>query len=132
MFVGNLGATCPRPGNPWDLNNCRQKADESLWDYIQHFSKHYNELPNIVDADVMSAFLSGTRSQVLIHELGRTHQRTTRELLNIVTSHASGEVAIGALCTRISAFDKGKWNRSDEMGEGSFDPQKEEEQVLAR
>ena len=30
IFVGNFQGTYKCPGNPWDLNNCRQKADETL------------------------------------------------------------------------------------------------------
>ena len=36
-FVGNFQCTYKRPGNPWDLKNCRQKAGETLHWYIQCF-----------------------------------------------------------------------------------------------
>jgi phosphoglucomutase len=59
--------------------------------------RYYNELPNVVDIDVIRAFLSGTTCESLVHKLGRNHPRTTKELLNIATSHASGEEVIGAI-----------------------------------
>ena len=34
---------------------------------------------------------------VLVHKLGRKGSRTTKELLDIATSHASGEEAVGAI-----------------------------------
>jgi hypothetical protein len=34
IFVENFQGTYVRPGNPWDLKNCRQKPDETLRDYI--------------------------------------------------------------------------------------------------
>ena len=62
--------------------------------YICRFSKQYNELPNIMDADVIRAFISGTTNEALIHELGCNKLRMTRELLDLTTSHASSEEAI--------------------------------------
>ena len=119
IFVGNFQATCPRPGNPWELKSCRQKPNEPLRDYIRRFSRRCNELPHVVDADVVGAFLSGTTCEALIHELGRNCPRTARELLDVATSHASGEEAVGALLHHTTP-EKGKGKRSDGgAGEGA-------------
>ena len=83
-----------RPSNPWDLRNYRQKARETLRGYIRRFSRQCNELPNIADADVIGAFLSGTTYESLVHKLGCKGLRTTKELLDIATSHALGEEAV--------------------------------------
>jgi hypothetical protein len=53
------------------------------------FSKQCNELPDIVDADVIGAFISGTANEALLHELGHNKPRITRELLDLAMSHAS-------------------------------------------
>jgi len=58
------------PGNPWDLKNCQQKAEETLRRYNRRFSRQCNELPNIADADVIGAFLSETTYESLVHKLG--------------------------------------------------------------
>ena len=39
IFVGNFQGIYKHPGNPWDLKNCRQKADETLCGYIRRFSR---------------------------------------------------------------------------------------------
>ena len=39
IFVGNFQGTYKRPGNPWDLKNCHQKAGETLCGYIRRFSR---------------------------------------------------------------------------------------------
>ena len=70
IFVGNFQGTYKRLGNPWDLKNCCQKADETLCGYIRCFSRQCNELPNVTDADVIGAFLSGTTYESLVHKLG--------------------------------------------------------------
>ena len=39
-------------------------------DNIHRFSKECNELPDIVDADVIGAFIFGTTNEALVHEFG--------------------------------------------------------------
>jgi inhibitor of KinA sporulation pathway (predicted exonuclease) len=88
IFIGNFLGTYVRPRNSWDLKACKQKIGETLRKYIRR-SKQCNELPDIVDADVIGAFISSTTNEALVHELGRNKPRTTRELLDLATSHAS-------------------------------------------
>jgi hypothetical protein len=57
--VGNFQGTCVRPRNPWNHKNYWQKPDETLREYICRFSRQCNELPNVTNADVIGAFLSG-------------------------------------------------------------------------
>ena len=89
IFVGNFQGTYERPGNSWDLKNCWQKLGESLRDYIRRFSKEFNAIPNVADADVIGAFLSGTMCVSLVYKLGRKGPRTIKELLDIATNHTS-------------------------------------------
>ena len=117
--MGNFQGMYKRPRNPWDLKNCHEKADKTLCEYIRCFSRQCNELPNVADADVIGAFLSGTTCESLVHKLGRRGPRTTKELLDIATSHASGEEAVGAIFDRSNGkarrdkdTDKGASNRS--------------------
>jgi hypothetical protein len=103
------------PWEPLGPQELSQKPDESLQDYIQCFSKQCNELPNIADADVINAFLSGTTNETLVHNLSRKSPRTTKELLDIATSHASGEDTVGAIFDR----SKGKAKRNKDADEGA-------------
>jgi hypothetical protein len=50
----------------------------------------------VANADIISAFWDGTTCRTLIHELGREQLKTTMELLDITTRHASGKEAVGA------------------------------------
>jgi hypothetical protein len=59
IFVGNFRGTCLRPRNSWNLKAYKKKAGETLREYIRRFFKQCNEIPDIVDADVIRAFISG-------------------------------------------------------------------------
>ena len=58
--MGNFQGTYVHPGNSWDLKGCRQKPNESLRDYMRHFSKQCTELPSVTHVEVINAFLEGT------------------------------------------------------------------------
>ena len=70
---------------------------------------------DITNADVIGAFLSGMTCESLVHKLGRKGPRTTKELLDIATSHAAGEEAVGAIFDR----PKGKAKRDKDGDEGA-------------
>jgi predicted nucleotidyltransferase len=86
-----------RLGNSWDLRSCRQQPRESLRDYIQRFSKQCTELPNVIDSDVIGAFLAGTTCRDLVSKLGRKTPTRASELMDIAIMFASGQEAIEAI-----------------------------------
>ncbi|KAJ1289641.1 hypothetical protein BS78_02G180300 [Paspalum vaginatum] len=96
-------ATYKRPGSSWDLKGCTPQKR--------------NELPDVTDADVGSAFTYGTTNEALIHELGRGRPKTTADLLDIAIKFADGEDAVGAI------FHKRKASRDD--GEGTSGTKKD-------
>jgi hypothetical protein len=76
-------------------------------------------LPDIVDADVVGAFLSGTTCHSLVHKLGCLKPKTTKDLLDPATNHASGEEAVKAI------FEKAKAKEPNNQEEGtSTQPEK--------
>ena len=50
---------------------------------------------------MIGAFLSRMTCESLVHKLGRKGPQTTKELLDIATSHALGEEAVGAIFDRL-------------------------------
>jgi hypothetical protein len=72
-------------------------------------------LPDVADADVIGAFLSRTTYESLVHKLGRKGSWTAKELLDIATSHALGEEAVGAIFDR----PKGKAKQDEDADEGT-------------
>ena len=72
--------------------------------------------------------MSGTTCESLVHKLGCKGPRTTKELLDITTSHASSKEAVGAIFDHL----KGKAKQDEDIGEGASNrPNKEEEQAMA-
>ena len=51
----------------------------------------------------------------LVHKLGRKGRRTTKELMDIATNHASREEAVGAIFDRLES----KARRDEGVGEGT-------------
>ena len=76
------------------------------------FLKRCNSLPDVVDTDVISAFLSRTTYKSLIYKLGCLKPCTTRDLLDVATIHASGEEAVGVVFS--GGQYKGKANHEDQ------------------
>jgi hypothetical protein len=113
VFVGNFQGTYVRPRNTWDLKSYRQDPDETLREFIRHFSKQCTELPNVTDADVIGAFITGTTCRELVHELGRKSPTKASELLDIATNFATGEEAVGAI------FPDAKGKRKEDTAEDS-------------
>ena len=64
---------------------------------------------------MIGAFLSETTYESLVHKLGRRGPWTTKELLDIATSHALGEEAVGAIFDRPDS----KARRDEDVGEGA-------------
>jgi hypothetical protein len=65
-FMGIFQGTYVCPGNSWDLQECTQKPDESLRDFIRRFSKRCTELPSVAQSDIVHAFLEGTTCRDLM------------------------------------------------------------------
>jgi len=94
----------------------------SLSETIRRFSKQCTELPNIIDSDVIEAFIAETTYKELVHELGRKTPTSTSQLLDIATNFTSGEEAVGAIFSNSAA--KGKQKAEATEASGSRDPKK--------
>jgi hypothetical protein len=73
------------------------------------------QVSDITDADVIGAFLSRTTYESLVHKLGCKGPRTTKELLDIATIHASSKETVGAIFDR----PRGKAKQDEDTDEGA-------------
>jgi len=71
-----------------------------------------NSLPDVVDVNVISAFLSRITYESLIHKLGCLKPRTTHDLLDVATNHTFSEEEVRAIFS--GGRDKGKAKREDQ------------------
>ena len=88
------------------------RSPASLYGITSVCSPNDANFPNVVDADVISAFLSETTYESLIHKLDCLKPRTTHDLLDVATNHASGEEAVRAVFN--GDRDKGKAKCEDQ------------------
>jgi hypothetical protein len=58
-FIDNFIATCDQSGNKYDLERIRDRKDEPLCDYIEHFSDMHLKIPKISHDEAVSAFIKG-------------------------------------------------------------------------
>ena len=58
--------------------------------------------------------MSRTTCESLFHKLGRKGPRTTKEILDITTSHASGEEVVGVIFDRSKG--KARWDEDTSKG----------------
>ena len=70
-------------------------------------------LSDVVDANVISVFLTGTSCKTLVHKLRCQKPCATRELLDIATNHASSEEAVGVVFVREQPAAKAKRDNPD-------------------
>ena len=81
-------------------------------DYIRRFSRWCNSLPDVVNTDIISTFLSRITCESLIHKLGYLKPRTTRDLLDVATNYAIGEEVVGVVFN--GGQEKGKTKCEDQ------------------
>lgn len=59
MFIENYKVTCERLVTKHDLTRVYKRIGELLRSYIQCFSKVRNQVPNILESEVITAFVHG-------------------------------------------------------------------------
>ena len=65
VFTNNYMATCTRLGTKHALSRINQKPSELLRSYIRCFSEMRNSIPNITEAEVITAFIRGLHHREL-------------------------------------------------------------------
>jgi len=69
MFVENYMATSERLATRHDLERIYQKAGELLRSYVRRFLEIRNRIPNISQAEVISAFVRGLYQHDELHSM---------------------------------------------------------------
>ena len=81
VFTDNYMATCTRPGTKHDLNHIYQKPSEILRSYIKRFSEIRNSIPNITEAEVITAFVRGLHHRDLRSKFNRKPLKGIGEMI---------------------------------------------------
>ena len=93
IFTNNYMATCRRPGTKHDLNRINQKLSELLRSYIRRFSEMRNSIPNITEAEVITAFVRGLHHRELRSKFNRKPPTGIGEMITTANQYADAEEA---------------------------------------
>jgi hypothetical protein len=69
MFIRNLQGTYEHLSTAETLKTIKQKYDESLWDYVEHFCNVRNAILYIQDIKIINVFHDGVND---IKNMGRS------------------------------------------------------------
>ena len=83
--------TCTQPGTKHDLNRIYQKPSELLRSYIRRFSEMRNSIPNITEAEVITAFVRGLHHHDLRSKFNRKPPKAIGEMIMTADQYADDE-----------------------------------------
>ncbi|XP_066358407.1 uncharacterized protein [Miscanthus floridulus] len=93
VFTDNYMTTCTRPGTKHDLNRIYQKPSELLRSYIRRFFEMRNSIPNITEAEVITAFVRGLHHRDLRSKFNRKPTMGIGEMIMTADQYADAEEA---------------------------------------
>jgi hypothetical protein len=93
VFTDNYMATCRQPGTKHDLNRITQKPFELLRSYIRRFSEMRNSIPNIMEAEVITAFVRGLHHRELRSKFNRKPPTGISEMITTANQYTDTEEA---------------------------------------
>jgi hypothetical protein len=83
MFIGNFQGTYERPSTIETLKTIKQKHDESLRVYVEHFCNTRNAISCIQDIEVITAFRDGVSDIKTVEEITMKKPKTMADLLTV-------------------------------------------------
>ena len=90
-------AMCTRPSTKHDLNRIDQKPSELLRSYIRCFSEMRNSIPNITEAEVITAFIRGLHHRELRSKFNRKPPTGIGKMITTANQYADAKGSQGAL-----------------------------------
>jgi hypothetical protein len=81
IFIVNFQGTYERPSTAKTLKTIRQKRDESLRDYVEHFCNTRNAIPYIQDIKIINTFRDGVSDIKIVEEIVMKKSKTMADLL---------------------------------------------------
>ena len=93
VFTNNYMATCTWSGTKHDLNHIYQKQSKLLHSYIRRFSEMRNYIPNIMEAEVITAFIQGLRHREIRSKFNRKPPTGIGEMITTANQYDAVEEA---------------------------------------
>jgi hypothetical protein len=83
IFIGNFQGTYERPSIAKTLKTIKQKHDDSLRDYVNHFCNARND---IQDIKIINAFYDGVSDLKTVKEIAMKKSKTVADLLVVCST----------------------------------------------
>ena len=93
VFTDNYMVTCTRSGTKQDLNRIYQKLSELLHSYIRRFFEMRNYIPNIMEAEVITAFVRGLHHRDLHSKFNRKLPTGIGKMITTANQYVDAEEA---------------------------------------
>ena len=91
VLIKTFEGTCKRLAGLTELQHCVHKPNETLREYIQHWTTLHHVVENITEHQAVCAFKAVVRDRELILKFGGTEPLTMRQMMEIATRYANGE-----------------------------------------
>lgn len=85
LFIRTFEGTCKRPAGLSELQHCVQKQNETLRDYIQHWTTLHHTVKNVSEHQAVCVFKAGVRYRELYLKFGRTRDMSLSKMMEIAT-----------------------------------------------
>ena len=114
-FIKNFLEAYKRPASFEQLRACKQRADETLREYIQRWTLLRNSAERISEYNAIYVFTRGVYRLELKETLGRIKPKTIAHLIQVTNEWADGEGSVRNKRneTLEDAGDQGPWIRRD-------------------
>ncbi|XP_066373507.1 uncharacterized protein [Miscanthus floridulus] len=93
VFTDNYMAKCTRPDTKHNLSRINQKPSELLHSYIRCFSEIRNSIPNIMEAEVITAFIRGLHHRELRSKFNRKPPTGIGEMITMANQYTDTKEA---------------------------------------
>jgi hypothetical protein len=84
VFIDSFQGTYKHPSTAETLKTIKQKHNESLRDYVNHFCNARNTIPNIQGIEIINAFRDGVSDIKTVEEITMKEPKMVADLLAVV------------------------------------------------
>ena len=90
-FIDNFQGTWQKPRTRFDLAQCKQEQNDTLWSYIRRFFKKKATCINLPERDIIDCFHNGLYDRRVHLDFGRNRPHNIEEMRELINKWADAE-----------------------------------------